>query len=44
MTEPLKLGMIGFDTSHVIAFAAILNDPEHPNAGRVTGEKVRMNI
>jgi len=28
--KPLKLGMIGLDTSHVAAFASILNNPEHP--------------
>lgn len=29
MTSFLNLGMIGLDTSHVSAFAAILNDPGH---------------
>lgn len=28
---PLKLGMIGLDTSHVIAFTKVLNDTEDPN-------------
>lgn len=35
---PLKLGMIGLDTSHVIAFAKVLNnadDPDHVPGGRV---------
>ena len=30
MTKTMKLGMIGLDTSHVSAFAALLNDPDHP--------------
>lgn len=30
MSKQLKLGMIGLDTSHVTAFASILNDPAHP--------------
>lgn len=30
MTTTLKLGMIGLDTSHVSAFASILNNPDHP--------------
>ncbi|AIQ64914.1 oxidoreductase [Paenibacillus stellifer] len=29
--KPLKLGVIGLDTSHVTAFAEILNDPGHPH-------------
>lgn len=36
--EPLKLGLIGLDTSHVIAFTQVLNDPTRPNhvpGGRV---------
>jgi hypothetical protein len=28
--QPLRAGMIGLDTSHVIAFADILNNPSHP--------------
>lgn len=37
--EPeLKLGMIGLDTSHVIAFAQVLNDPNNPE--HVPGGKV----
>jgi len=38
MTEPLRIGFIGLDTSHVTAFASILNDPSHPHhvpGGRV---------
>lgn len=31
MTNDLKLGMIGLDTSHVIKFAEILNDPSNPH-------------
>jgi len=30
MTNPLKIGMIGLDTSHVTAFAKILNNPDEP--------------
>ena len=30
MAEPLKIGLVGLDTSHVIAFSQILNDPQHP--------------
>ncbi len=36
--EPLKLGMIGLDTSHVIAFARLLHntdDPHHVPGGRI---------
>lgn len=35
---PLRIGMIGLDTSHVIAFTRLLNDPGQPNhvpGGRV---------
>jgi hypothetical protein len=34
----LKIGIIGLDTSHVIAFTDLINDPEHP--GHVGGGKV----
>lgn len=30
MTNPLRLGMIGLDTSHVTGFAALLHDSSHP--------------
>lgn len=30
MTEPIRVGIIGYDTSHSPAFAAVLNDTEHP--------------
>ena len=36
--EPLKLGLIGLDTSHVIAFTSRFNEPDNPNhvpGGRV---------
>ena len=36
--QPLRIGMIGLDTSHVTAFTSILNDPGHPDhipGGRV---------
>lgn len=36
--QPLKLGMIGLDTSHVIAFAKVLHntdDPNHVPGGRI---------
>ncbi|NLN92008.1 MAG: Gfo/Idh/MocA family oxidoreductase [Candidatus Hydrogenedens sp.] len=35
---PLKLGMIGLDTSHVIAFTQVLNNPD--NAKHVPGGRV----
>lgn len=28
--QPLRLGIIGLDTSHAIAFTELLNDPQHP--------------
>ncbi|MFD0713517.1 Gfo/Idh/MocA family protein [Paenibacillus sp. GCM10027626] len=40
MQQPLKLGMIGLDTSHVTAFAAILNDPGHSH--HVPGGKIAV--
>lgn len=36
--QPIRLGMIGLDTSHVIAFTRILNDPN--NSEHVPGAKV----
>lgn len=36
--SPIRVGMIGLDTSHVTAFTAILNDQNHPN--HVPGTKV----
>src|SRR4051794_36785466 len=36
--EDLRLGMIGLDTSHVIAFTKLLNDPK--SKGHVAGAKV----
>jgi predicted dehydrogenase len=36
--DDLRIGMIGLDTSHVTAFAALLNDPKSPD--RVSGAKV----
>ncbi len=35
---PLKLGLIGLDTSHVIAYTQVLNDPN--NADHVPGGKI----
>lgn len=29
--EELRIGMVGLDTSHVVAFTRILNDVDHPN-------------
>ncbi|MFD0693493.1 Gfo/Idh/MocA family protein [Paenibacillus sp. GCM10027628] len=40
MQRTLKLGMIGLDTSHVSAFASILNDPVHPY--HVAGGKIEV--
>ena len=34
----IKVGMIGLDTSHVVAFTKVLNDPKHPD--HVPGAKV----
>lgn len=36
--QPLKIGMIGLDTSHVGAFTQLLNDPKNPN--HVPGARV----
>ncbi|UUZ86180.1 Gfo/Idh/MocA family oxidoreductase [Paenibacillus sp. P26] len=39
MDQQLNIGMIGLDTSHIIAFAKLLNDPQqehHVPGGRVT--------
>ena len=36
--EPIKLGIIGLDTSHVTAFTEILNNPENPK--HIPGTKV----
>lgn len=36
--EPLKVGMIGLDTSHVIAFTRLMNDSSHPE--HVPGTRV----
>lgn len=36
--EDIRLGLIGLDTSHVIAFTKILNDPDHPD--HVPGAKI----
>ncbi|NDD62832.1 MAG: hypothetical protein EBZ36_02455 [Acidobacteria bacterium] len=35
---PLRVGIIGLDTSHVTAFTALLNDPSNPN--HVPGARV----
>jgi predicted dehydrogenase len=37
-TNVIRLGMIGLDTSHVVAFTSMLNDPEHRD--HVPGAKV----
>ncbi len=31
MVDEIKVGMIGLDTSHTVAFTKMLNDPENPN-------------
>lgn len=36
--EDLKLGMIGLDTSHVVAFAKLLNDAQDPQ--HIAGARV----
>lgn len=40
MEKTLKLGLIGLDTSHVTAFASLLNDPTHRY--HVTGGKIEV--
>jgi hypothetical protein len=37
-SQPLRVGMIGLDTSHVVAFTQLLNDPARP--GHVAGARV----
>ena len=29
--QPIRIGLIGLDTSHVIAFTKVLNDPANPD-------------
>ena len=36
--EPIKIGIVGLDTSHVVAFTAMLNDPK--SASHVPGARV----
>src|SRR5690606_2549499 len=36
--EPLKVGIIGLDTSHVVAFTKGMNDP------KATGDLAKMNV
>jgi len=36
--EPIKIGIVGLDTSHVVAFTQLLNDPK--NANHIPGAKV----
>jgi predicted dehydrogenase len=38
MADELKIGLVGLDTSHVVAFTELLNVPSNPN--RVVGGKV----
>jgi predicted dehydrogenase len=38
MKSPLRIGMIGLDTSHVVAFTELLNNPGHPQ--HVPGARV----
>ncbi len=33
--EPLRLGLIGLDTSHVVAFTRLINDPQSPYGCKV---------
>lgn len=40
MIQEKRIGFIGLDTSHVSAFAKILNDPAHPN--HLAGAKVTV--
>ncbi len=36
--DPIRIGLIGLDTSHVIAFTKVLNDPT--TKGHVKGDNV----
>ncbi|MBV8879519.1 MAG: Gfo/Idh/MocA family oxidoreductase [Planctomycetaceae bacterium] len=36
--EPIKIGIVGLDTSHVVAFTQLLNDAKNPN--HIPGAKV----
>ena len=36
--EPIRVGIIGLDTSHVVAFTRLMNDETHPD--HVTGARV----
>jgi hypothetical protein len=36
--EPIRVGIVGLDTSHVVAFTQLLNDPK--NANHIPGAKV----
>src|SRR5215212_2478077 len=38
LAAQIRVGIVGTDTSHVIAFTKILNDPSHPDHAR--GAKV----
>ncbi len=40
VAEDLRLGIIGLDTSHVVAFTQLLNDTNHPN--HVPGARVTV--
>ncbi len=41
-SDVVKVGMVGLDTSHVIAFTRILNDPDHPD--HVPGVRVVAGV
>ncbi|NQU43530.1 gfo/Idh/MocA family oxidoreductase, partial [bacterium] len=38
MSKLMTVGMVGLDTSHVVAFSKLLNDPDAPH--HVSGAKV----
>jgi predicted dehydrogenase len=40
MEDALRIGLVGLDTSHSVAFTRILNDPEPPPETRVEGARV----
>lgn len=42
VADDMRIGMIGLDTSHVVAFAGLLNDPN--NADRIPGARITVAV
>jgi hypothetical protein len=40
LSSPIRIGLVSLDTSHVVAFSQILNDPSNP--GYVAGAKITV--